>query len=76
MKIVKDVVKHREENNVTRDDFLDILIALKNNKELEKVKDQQIKEDLTKFMSQIGENLIKKDIGNKDRKLERMKYIV
>lgn len=65
MKIVKDMVQYREENNVTRGDFLDILIALKNNKELGKFKDQQAEDDLAKFMSQIGKKLVKKETGNK-----------
>ncbi|XP_065214850.1 probable cytochrome P450 6a13 isoform X2 [Planococcus citri] len=62
-KIVKDMVKYREENNITRGDFLDILIAMKNHKELEKLKDQQDEADLAKFMAQIGnKKTIKNDV--------------
>ncbi|XP_065214745.1 probable cytochrome P450 6a21 [Planococcus citri] len=62
-KIVKDMVKYREENNITRGDFLDILIAMKNHKELEKLKDQQAEADLAKFMAQIGnKKTIKNDV--------------
>ncbi|XP_065206709.1 cytochrome P450 6k1-like [Planococcus citri] len=62
-KIVKDLVKYREENNVTRGDFLDILIALKNQKEREKLEDQQAEADLAKFMAQIGnKKTIKSDV--------------
>ncbi|XP_065214863.1 probable cytochrome P450 6a13 [Planococcus citri] len=62
-KIVKDMVKYREENNVTRGDFLDILIALKNQKEREKLKDQQAEDDLAKFMAQTGsKKTIKSDV--------------
>ncbi|XP_065206696.1 uncharacterized protein LOC135836046 [Planococcus citri] len=61
-KLVTDVVKYREENNVTRGDFLDILIAMKNHKDLEKLKDQQDEADLDKFMAQIGLKTIKSDV--------------
>nr|QCY41337.1 cytochrome P450 6PZ5 [Phenacoccus solenopsis] len=60
--IVKDAVKHREQNNITRGDFLDLLIALKNNTELEKLKNQNDDKDLIKFMSQIGDKVIKSKI--------------
>ncbi|XP_065214692.1 probable cytochrome P450 6a20 isoform X2 [Planococcus citri] len=59
---VKDMVKYREENNITRGDFLDLLIAMKNHKELEKLKDQHEDADLEKFMSQIGEKCVKNDV--------------
>ncbi|XP_065214787.1 probable cytochrome P450 6a21 [Planococcus citri] len=60
MKIVEDMVKNREENNVTRGDFLDILISLKNQTDMEKIKEQG-EADLAKFMSQIGEKHVKHD---------------
>lgn len=63
MKLTKDMVKYREENNVTRGDFLDLLIAMKNHKELEKMKDQHDDADLEKFMSQIGDKCVKNDVG-------------
>ncbi|XP_065214714.1 probable cytochrome P450 6a13 [Planococcus citri] len=62
MKIVKDMVKYRAENQVTRGDFLDLLIEMKNSKDSEKVKDEQTEADLSKFMSQIGKQMVKKDV--------------
>lgn len=61
--IVKDTVKYREENNITRNDFLDLLIALKNNTDLEKFKDTNDEADLEKFMAQIGSKRVKSDVG-------------
>ncbi|XP_065215041.1 cytochrome P450 6k1-like [Planococcus citri] len=61
-KLVTDVIKYREENNVTRGDFLDILIAMKNHNDLEKLKDQHDDGDLAKFMAQIGQKTMKSDV--------------
>lgn len=62
MSIVRNLVKYREENNVTRYDFLNLLIAMKNNAELEKFKEQHT-EDLDKFLEQVGEKYVKSDVG-------------
>ncbi|XP_065214733.1 probable cytochrome P450 6a14 isoform X2 [Planococcus citri] len=62
MKITKDMVKYREENNVTRGDFLDLLIALKNQTETEEVNNPQETADLNKSAPQVGENRIRSDI--------------
>ncbi|XP_065214810.1 probable cytochrome P450 6a13 isoform X1 [Planococcus citri] len=62
LKLVTDMVKYREENNVTRGDFLDILIAMKNQKDLEKLKDQQDDADLAKFVAQISLKTVKSDV--------------
>ena len=37
-RIVRDMVKYREENNIIRGDFLDILIAMKNHDESKRLK--------------------------------------
>lgn len=57
------MVRFREKNNITRGDFLDILIAMKNQKDMEKLKDQHEDADLAKFMDQIGDKFIKSDVG-------------
>lgn len=62
-KAVTDMVKYREENNITRGDFLDLLIAMKNHKEVEKLQDQQAEDDLAKFMAQIDQKTIKNEVG-------------
>ena len=62
-KLVKDMVKYREENNISRGDFLDLLIAMKNQKDMEKLKDQQDDADLAKFMDQVGNKTVKSDVG-------------
>uniref|UniRef100_A0AAT9UTI5 Cytochrome P450 6PZ18 n=1 Tax=Maconellicoccus hirsutus TaxID=177089 RepID=A0AAT9UTI5_MACHI len=59
--IVKDIVTHRERNNITRGDFLDILIAIKNHTDMGKMKEHD-NPDLEKFLSQIGEKCIKTDV--------------
>ncbi|XP_065214955.1 probable cytochrome P450 6a23 [Planococcus citri] len=52
--LVQKTVKYREENNVSRGDFLDLLINLKNETDSQKSNDHQTREDLEKFISQIG----------------------
>lgn len=64
--LVKSTVKYREENKVSRCDFLDLLIALKNNTTMEKYQDSSEKEDLEKFLVQIGGKVVKSNLG-KDR---------
>uniref|UniRef100_A0AAT9UTQ8 Cytochrome P450 6PZ24 n=1 Tax=Maconellicoccus hirsutus TaxID=177089 RepID=A0AAT9UTQ8_MACHI len=60
--IVRDMIKYREENNITRGDFLDLLISMKNDKKVERPKDQNDDVDLEKFVSQIGTNYKKNDV--------------
>ncbi|XP_065214526.1 probable cytochrome P450 6a18 [Planococcus citri] len=63
-KIIKDMVKFREKNNISRGDFLDILIGMKNrSKHTEKInKDQHEDVDFAKFMDQIGDKFVKNDV--------------
>lgn len=61
--IVKNMIKYREENKVTRYDFLDLLIGLKNNTRIEKFKDQNEEEDLNKFLGHVGAKQLNSDIG-------------
>lgn len=61
--LVKSVVSYREENNVTRCDFLDLLIALRNNTQTEKYKDLQEEEDLGRFLEQTGDKYTKNNVG-------------
>lgn len=61
--LVQKTVKYREEHNVTRGDFLDLLIALKNETDSLKVQDKQEEADLGKFLSQVGEKRTKTNIG-------------
>ncbi|XP_065214503.1 probable cytochrome P450 6a23 [Planococcus citri] len=56
MKIIKDMVKYREENNITRDDFLDLLIAMKNHTKTEKTT------DVDKFDVQVGNKRIRNGV--------------
>lgn len=60
--IVENTVKYREENNVSRQDFLDVLLAMKN-ETMAKYKDHQEKEDLDQFLSQVGSKQSKSKIG-------------
>ncbi|XP_065216834.1 uncharacterized protein LOC135843031 [Planococcus citri] len=62
MKLAKDMIEYREKNNISRGDFLDLLIAMKNHKELEKLKDEQDDVDLAKFLAQIGDKFVKNDV--------------
>ncbi|XP_065214987.1 probable cytochrome P450 6a23 [Planococcus citri] len=52
--LVQKTVKHREEHKVVRRDFLDLLINLKNETDSHKTDDHQTRQDLEKFISQIG----------------------
>lgn len=61
--IVDETVTYREDNQVTRYDFLDLLIALKNNTTVERYHDSGEVEDLQKFLSQVGDKRIKSEIG-------------
>lgn len=61
--ITRKAIKHREENNITRYDFLDLLLALKNNTILDKYQDKGEKEDLEKFLNQIGNKVVKSNVG-------------
>uniref|UniRef100_A0AAT9UUR2 Cytochrome P450 6PZ12 n=1 Tax=Maconellicoccus hirsutus TaxID=177089 RepID=A0AAT9UUR2_MACHI len=62
MNIVDTTVKYREQNNITRSDFLDLLIALKNNTILQKFHDGAEQDDLQKFLHQIGDKFVKSDV--------------
>uniref|UniRef100_A0AAT9UTS9 Cytochrome P450 6PZ13 n=1 Tax=Maconellicoccus hirsutus TaxID=177089 RepID=A0AAT9UTS9_MACHI len=62
MNIVQTTVEYRERNNITRNDFLDLLIALKNNTILKKFHDTADQEDLRKFLHQIGDKHVKSDV--------------
>uniref|UniRef100_A0AAT9UTK5 Cytochrome P450 6PZ20 n=1 Tax=Maconellicoccus hirsutus TaxID=177089 RepID=A0AAT9UTK5_MACHI len=59
--IVYKTVEYRERNNVTRNDFLDLLIALKNNSTSKKYHEND-SEDLQKFLDQVGDKGVKSDI--------------
>lgn len=61
--LVQETIKYREENKITRGDFLDLLIALKNETDSQKLSDTHTEEDLEKFFNQIGEKKIKSNIG-------------
>uniref|UniRef100_A0AAT9UU18 Cytochrome P450 6PZ15 short isoform n=1 Tax=Maconellicoccus hirsutus TaxID=177089 RepID=A0AAT9UU18_MACHI len=61
--LVQKTVKYREDNKIKRGDFLDLLINLKNDTSSQKSNDQQVQEDLTKFLDQLGENHVKSNIG-------------
>ena len=73
-KAVENMVKYREKNNITRGDFLDILIAMKNHTDMEKLKDHQENSELIKFMDQVGEKCNKSNIGKRNFPLSS--YIV
>ncbi|XP_065214799.1 probable cytochrome P450 6a18 [Planococcus citri] len=61
--IVDKTIKYREKNNITRNDFLDLLIALKNNTTLQKFKVSSAEnEDLQKFLQQTGGKCVKSDV--------------
>uniref|UniRef100_A0AAT9UTP5 Cytochrome P450 6PZ11 short isoform n=1 Tax=Maconellicoccus hirsutus TaxID=177089 RepID=A0AAT9UTP5_MACHI len=60
--IVDKTVTYREQNDVTRNDFLDLLIALKNNTMMQKFHDTGDHEDLQKFLAQIGHKTVKSDL--------------
>ena len=62
---VENIVKYREENNITRGDFLDSLITMKNRTDTEKLEDLQESSELTKFMDQIGEKCNKNNVGRR-----------
>ena len=56
IKIVREMVKHREENNIIRGDFLDLLIAIKNDKKIDQFDDSRAEQiAVTKFIKQVGE---------------------
>lgn len=59
--IVEDTVKYRQENQISRNDFIDILLSLKN-ETMAKYQDPEDKEDLDHFISQIGSNQPKSKI--------------
>lgn len=61
--ITRETVQYREKHNISRNDFLDLLIALKNNTTISKYQDIDEKEDLEKFMAQIGDKLVKSNVG-------------
>uniref|UniRef100_A0AAT9UU19 Cytochrome P450 6PZ10 n=1 Tax=Maconellicoccus hirsutus TaxID=177089 RepID=A0AAT9UU19_MACHI len=60
--MVDTTVKYREKNNITRNDFLDLMIALKNNTMLQKFQDTGDLEDLQKLLEQIGDKFVKSDV--------------
>uniref|UniRef100_A0AAT9UVC6 Cytochrome P450 6PZ27 n=1 Tax=Maconellicoccus hirsutus TaxID=177089 RepID=A0AAT9UVC6_MACHI len=62
MSIVENTVKYREDNKVSRNDFIDLLLSLKH-QTMGKYQDHQEKEDLDHFLSQVGSNQSKKNIG-------------
>uniref|UniRef100_A0AAT9UU58 Cytochrome P450 6PZ21 n=1 Tax=Maconellicoccus hirsutus TaxID=177089 RepID=A0AAT9UU58_MACHI len=53
--IIHETVAHRERNNITRNDFLDLMINLKHNTSIKpsNINDQK---DLKKFLDQIGDD--------------------
>lgn len=60
--LVKEVVEYREKNNVTRNDFLNLLLELKNNSQA--VKDHQLEEeDMNNFLEQFGDKHAESDTG-------------
>lgn len=62
-KIVENTVKYREENNITRYDFLDLLLALKN--ESEKYHDRFDDAEVEEFLSKFGHKGTKSNTGEK-----------
>nr|QCY41329.1 cytochrome P450 6PZ1 [Phenacoccus solenopsis] len=62
MEIVDETVQYREKNKISRNDFLDLLIALKNNTIIEKFQDTAETDDLEKFLAQVGDKRIKSNI--------------
>ena len=60
--IIENTVKYREENNVTRYDFIDLLLSLKN-ETMGKYHDQHEQEDVDRLLSQIGDQNSKSKIG-------------
>uniref|UniRef100_A0AAT9UTH4 Cytochrome P450 6PZ16 n=1 Tax=Maconellicoccus hirsutus TaxID=177089 RepID=A0AAT9UTH4_MACHI len=63
--LVKKTVKHREEHNIFRGDFLDLLINLKHDND-QKSNDRQAEEDVQKFISQVGGKYTKTHIEMTD----------
>lgn len=62
MSIIENTVKYREENKVSRNDFIDLLLSLKN-ETVSKYQDHQEQEDINHFLSQVGSNQSKSKIG-------------
>lgn len=62
--LVQKTVKYREEHKIVRGDFLDLLINLRNDTDAHKLSDDhQAREDLEKFINQIGGKHTKSNIG-------------
>uniref|UniRef100_A0AAT9UTL7 Cytochrome P450 6PZ32 n=1 Tax=Maconellicoccus hirsutus TaxID=177089 RepID=A0AAT9UTL7_MACHI len=59
--IIGNTVKFREENKVTRNDFIDLLMSLRD-QTMSKYNDHQEQEDLERFLSQVGEKHAKGQI--------------
>lgn len=60
--IVENTIKHREQNKITRYDFVDLLLSLKN-QTMEKYQDHHEKSEIDQFLSQLGDKPIKGQIG-------------
>lgn len=60
--LVENTVKYREKNNITRYDFIDLLLALKN-ETMAKYHDNYEESDVDKFLSQVGDKPSKSNIG-------------
>lgn len=58
--IIATTVKHREQNNIIRNDLLDVAIALKRNTTPKKYQDRSTKSDIS---AQISDKLITNDVG-------------
>lgn len=72
LNIVDETVNYREQNKISRNDFLDLLIALKNNPTIEKFQNKGETEDLENFLAQIGEKGIKCNIGENNFLCEQL----
>lgn len=64
IEIVNNAVKYREEKKILRYDFLDLLIAIKNNTVLEKYHGSDDVKDEQKFLKQVGDRRMKNNISN------------
>ncbi|XP_065214552.1 probable cytochrome P450 6a13 [Planococcus citri] len=57
--IVENTIKHREENKITRYDFIDLLLSLKN-QTMDKYHDHHDESEINQYLKQLGDKSINK----------------
>ncbi|XP_065221753.1 cytochrome P450 6k1-like [Planococcus citri] len=58
-KMIDDTIKYREENNISRNDFMDRMIALKSQVSSQIPNDVEEDKDLQKFVDQVGQKYLR-----------------